>query len=48
MRNNVLLGIIEVKQWRKRKPGERPTLILNHLKRNFTADSPNLKVLMVL
>lgn len=43
VRDNGLLGIPAVKQWRKRKPSERPALILNHLERDFTADSPNLK-----
>jgi len=43
MQINGLLGIPAVRQWHKRKSSTRPALILNHLERDFTADSPNLK-----
>lgn len=43
MQINGLRGIPAVRQWRKRKSSTRPVLILNHLERDFTADSPNLK-----
>jgi putative transposase len=43
MRSNNLAGIPAVKRWRKKKSGQRPDFVLNHLDRNFTADQPNAK-----
>ena len=43
MRDNGIVGIPAVKQWRKRKSGTRPNHVLNHLDRDFSAHKPNVK-----
>jgi len=43
MRCNAIKGIPAKKQWQKRKPGDRPDDVTNHLERDFTADDANTK-----
>ena len=43
MKSNALIGIPAKKQWRKRKSGDRPEDVANHLKRDFSAANPNIK-----
>jgi putative transposase len=43
MRENSIVGIPAIKKWRKRKPTQRPTHVLNHLERDFSSDEPNIK-----
>ena len=43
MKSNALIGIPAKKQWRKRKSGDRPEDVVNHLKRDFSATNPNIK-----
>ena len=38
-----LYGVPQRKSWSKKRSGERPTYVKNHLERNFTAGSPNRK-----
>jgi putative transposase len=43
MKSNALIGISAKKQWCKRKSGNRPKGVVNHLKRDFSATNPNIK-----
>jgi len=43
MRSNAIRGIPAKQQWRKKKPGDRPDDVTNHLERDFTADDANTK-----
>lgn len=43
MRDNNLMGIPAMKQWRKRQSTQRPTHVLDHIARNFTSAEPNSK-----
>ena len=43
MKSNTLIGIPSKKQWRKRKSGDRPGDIINHLNRDFSASATNIK-----
>lgn len=43
MKENGLAGIPAMKQWRKRKSTKRPSHVLNHLERDFTASRPDIK-----
>jgi putative transposase len=43
MKSNALIGIPAKKQWCKRKSGNRPEDVANHLKRDFSATTPNIK-----
>lgn len=43
MRSNAIRGIPAKQQWRKRKPGDRPDDVTNHLERDFTAEDANTK-----
>jgi len=43
MQTNAIKGIPSKKQWRRRKSGQRPDNIINHLERDFTAKTSNAK-----
>ena len=43
MNENDLAGIPAMKQWRKRQSTKRPSHVLNHLERDFTAPEPDIK-----
>ncbi len=43
MQTASLIGIPASKQWRKRKSSKRPDHVVNHLKRDFTAEKPDTK-----
>lgn len=43
MRQSGLQGIPQKKRWKKKKPGDRPPGIDNHLQRDFSAEAANVK-----
>jgi len=43
MQSSGLMGIPAAKQWRKRKPTDRPDNVLNHLNRDFSAEEADCK-----
>jgi putative transposase len=43
MKSNAIAGIPARRQWCKRKPGERPDAVINHLDRDFESSEPNTK-----
>lgn len=43
MKSNALIDIPAKKQRRKRKSGDHPEDVVNHLKRDFSATNPNIK-----
>jgi hypothetical protein len=48
MKANAIVGIPSRRQWRKRKPGIRPSTVINHLDRDFSSSlhiSPRIRSL---
>jgi len=43
MQSANIVGIPAVKQWRRRLPTKRPSHVINHLERDFSATTPNTK-----